>query len=106
MSEFAYFELRRLSDDLVYQFDRKYRASGEIAYQRRDRDLWIVWKPELGWVAFDEELQELRGRSWNVLPKNQGDHPPAGEWLSKKGSKSYVYDLVYCTPPTSNVGKQ
>jgi hypothetical protein len=76
MSSHDYFELRRLSDDLVYQFDRTQRPDGQVAYKRRDQDLWIIFKPEFGWVAYDETSQTLSGRSWNVLPKDQGDYPP------------------------------
>jgi hypothetical protein len=98
-SDHAYFELRRLSDGLVYQFDRALRPDGQIAYKRRDLDLWIVFKSDLGWVAFDEESQILSGRPWSVLPQAQDDHPPEGEWVSKKGAKSYVYELKYLHPP-------
>jgi hypothetical protein len=93
-----YFELRRKSDDLVYQFDRAQRADGQIGYKRRDRDLWIVHRPTLGWVALYEESGLMSGRPWDVLPADQGDHPPPGDWVSKKGAKSYVYELVYCDP--------
>ena len=99
MPDHSYFELRRQSDDLVYQFDRLPLPSGEFGYRRRDRDLWIVYKPPFGWVAYDEETQSLMGRSWNTLPQDQGDYPPPGAWVSKKGVKSYVYELVYCDPP-------
>ena len=94
-----YFELRRRSDNLVYQFDRTPLADGQIGYKRRDRDLWIVYRPTLGWVALNEESGLVGGRLWDVLPADQGDHPPAGDWVSKKGAKSYVYELVYCAQP-------
>ncbi len=45
--------------------------------------------------AWDNVGQSCVGRPWNVLPQDQGDHPPEGEWVSRKGSKSYVYSLVY-----------
>ena len=95
MVNYEHFELRRMSDDLIYQFDRKQMPDGQIGYQRRDADLWIVFTPDWGWVAYLEDKQSLAGRPWNILPKDQGDHPPAGEWVSKKGSKSYVYELKY-----------
>lgn len=96
MSNHDYFELRRKSDDLIYQFDRLQHADGRFGYKRRDQDLWIFFMPEWGWMAWDEETQTVSGRPWNVLPKDQQeDHPPAGEWVSKKGIKSYVYELVY-----------
>jgi hypothetical protein len=99
MDMYEFFELQRQSDDLVYQFDRRVTGNGEIAYQRRDQDLWITYRsPDLGWVAYDEESAQIRGRPWEVLPKDQDpDHPPEGEWVSKKNEKSYVYILKYAT---------
>jgi len=35
------------------------------------------------------------GRPWDTLPHQQGNYPPEGDWISRKGSKSYVYTLVY-----------
>jgi hypothetical protein len=36
------------------------------------------------------------GRPWEGLPSEQPEaQPPEGEWVSKKGSKSYVYSLFY-----------
>ena len=96
MTDYEHFELRRMSDDLIYQFDRKPMPDGQIGYQRRDQDLWITYRPDWGWVAYDEATQSLTGRLWNILPKDQTDHPPEGEWVSKKGVKSYVYELKYC----------
>ncbi len=96
MADHKYFELHRQSDDLIYQFDRKPTFEGKIGYQRRDQDLWITYRPEWGWVAYDEESRSITGRPWNVLPKDQtSDHPPEGEWVSKKNGKSYVYLLKY-----------
>ena len=92
---FEQFELRRMSDDLVYVFVRQTNAGGEVGYRCTDRDFWILNKPDLGWVAWDEASGSVMGRPWNVLPSEQGGHPPEGEWVSKKGAKSYVYLLVY-----------
>lgn len=89
------FELRRQSDDLVYSFVRKARPDGTVGYQRQHQDLWIEHRPDWGWVAWDAESQSCTGRPWNVLPAAQGDHPPEGDWVSRKGPKSYVYSLVY-----------
>jgi hypothetical protein len=93
------FELRRRSDDLIYRFTRSTRADGQSGFKRSDRDLWIEYRPELGWIAWDVETDSLAGRPWHVQPGDQTpDGPPAGEWVSKKGDKSYVYDLVYVAP--------
>lgn len=94
---YNFFTLQRQSDDLIYEFDRRVASNGEIAYQRRDQDLWITYRDsDLGWVAYDEESAEVRGRPWGVLPKDQDpDHPPEGEWVSKKNEKAYVYILKY-----------
>ncbi|WP_166298931.1 hypothetical protein [Bradyrhizobium sp. 2S1] len=89
------FELRRQSDDLVYVFVRKTRPDGTVGYQRQDQDLWIEHRPDWGWVTWDPESQSCTGRPWNVLPADQVDHPPEGDWVSRKGAKSYVYRLVY-----------
>jgi hypothetical protein len=36
------------------------------------------------------------GRPWHVPPQDQSpEFPPEGDWVSKKGSKSYVYSLVH-----------
>lgn len=54
-----------------------------------------VWA---GWLG-DEESQTVMGRPWNVLPEDQpADCPPQGDWVSRKGAKSYVYDLVHEAP--------
>ena len=96
MPQFSTFTLSRLSDDLVYTFDRAEHPGGSVGYKRRDRDLWILYQPQLGWVAYDDNRNELQGRPWNVQPAEQeSTHPPEGEWVSKKGAKSYVYMLKY-----------
>lgn len=100
-SSHEYFELHRLVDGLIYQFDRKLYHNGEIAFRRRDQDLWITYRKEFGWVAWDESSQCLMGRPWNVLAQSQiPDHPPEGEWVSKKGTKTYVYELKYLPTPS------
>lgn len=93
---YEYFELLRLSDKLVYQFDRKTMPDGSIAYQRRDQDLWIVYNTDFGWIAWNDDDQSISGRPWAVMIQDQNpDHPPEGEWVSKKNEKSYVYRLIY-----------
>jgi len=94
----AYFELTRAIDGLVYQFDRRQLPDGSFGYRRRDLNVQIIRKQEFGWISYDEATQSITGRPWNILPKAQGDHPPEGEWVSKKGSKSYVYTLAYREP--------
>ncbi len=96
MESHEYFQLRRLSDDLVYHFDRQLRPDERIGYKRRDQNLWIVFLPEYGWIAVDEKTGAITGRPWNTPLKDQNDdYPPEGEWVSKKGIKSYVYELKY-----------
>lgn len=104
MNKHQYFELHRLSDNLIYQFDRKDTPDGNAGYQRRDQDLWITYHTHLGWVAYDSQTKSVMGRPWNVMPKDQDIHfPPEGEWVSKKGVKSYVYHLKYMqAPPTTS----
>ena len=89
------FELLRLSDGLTYRFHREARADESTGYKREDQDLWILWSAELGWVAVDETTGAVTGRPWYTPPHEQSDFPPEGEWVSKKGIKSYVYQLRY-----------
>lgn len=90
------FQLKRQNDDLIYTFHRKRLPDGTIGYQREDIDLWIGFRPTFGWGAWDSDDRTLLGRPWNTPFADQdADHPPQGEWVSKKGSKSYVYELVY-----------
>lgn len=95
MTDHECFQLRRQSDDLVYTFRRGRDADGNTAYQRQDQDFWITFRPGLGWGAWDGATRSCMGRPWDVLPDAQLDVPPEGIWVSRKGQKSYVYDLVY-----------
>ena len=89
------FELRRQSDHLVYVFERRLDSEGRVGFKRNDGDYWIIQHPRFGWIAGDYGSDAILGRPWNVLPSDQGNTPPEGIWVSRKGSKSYVYDLVY-----------
>lgn len=90
-----YFELKRKVDGLVYEFDLQTRPNGSVGYKRRDQDLWINWHETYGWVAWDGISDYIGGRPWYALPKDQSNYPPEGLWVSMKGEKSYVYELVY-----------
>lgn len=91
-----YFQMRRLTDDVVYEFDQRPYGENGRGYQRRDKpNTWVIFKPEYGWVVIDDNTGHIHGRPWDVLVKEQSDFPPEGEWVSKKGAKSYVYELVY-----------
>ena len=90
------FELRRLSDDLVYVFHRVQDTTGEERFVREDRgDLFIEYSKVLGWVALDPKTGQVTGRPWNDDLRHNVGQPPQGEWVSKKGSRSYVYELRY-----------
>jgi len=95
MSSRERLELHRLSDGLKHRFRRERRADGSVGYKREDEDLWILRLPSLGWVTVDEPTGAITGRPWQSLPQEQSDFPPEGEWVSKKGVKSYVYELRY-----------
>ncbi len=96
METYSSFQLYRLSDGLTYRFDRQERLAGFFAYKRRDQDLWITYQGRLGWVAFDDDTKAIHGRPWDCPPEEQNSsHPPEGTWVSRKGPKSYVYELTY-----------
>ncbi|MFT4183876.1 MAG: hypothetical protein QM636_18380 [Rhizobium sp.] len=88
--------MQRQSDDLFYTFHRKSLPDGSIGYQREDADLWIRFRPGFGWGVWDGDGKTLLGRPWDVPPSEQNmEYPPTGEWVSRKGPKSYVYNLIY-----------
>ncbi|MCA0940137.1 hypothetical protein LCM08_12325 [Salipiger pacificus] len=89
------FELRRQSDDLVYRFERCTGPSGHAGFKRTDGDHWIIRHELLGWIAGDWGSDEVFGRPWDLLAVQSGEVPPEGIWVSRKGPKSYVYELVY-----------
>lgn len=89
------FELRRQLDDLVYRFEKATDPAGRVGFKRSDGDYWIVWHKELRWIAGSWDDKEVYGRPWDQLAEQSEVLPPEGVWVSRKGSKSYVYDLVY-----------
>ena len=96
MQSYARFEFRRHVDGLTYVFERVEAGEGQTRYKRADIDLWVIRHDRFGWVVWDEGTATVLGRPWEGLPSEQPEaQPPEGEWVSKKGSKSYVYSLVY-----------
>ena len=93
------FELRRQSDGLVYQFEKAMTANGSVGFKRSDGDYWIVWHKSLRWIAGTWGEDDVFGRPWDQLAEQSEAIPPEGIWVSRKGAKSYVYDLVYVSAP-------
>ncbi|MEM5476695.1 hypothetical protein [Pacificibacter sp. AS14] len=93
------FELRRRIDDLVYRFAKATDPMGRVGFKRSDGDYWIIWHEKLRWIAGAWDDAEVLGRPWDQLAKQSDASPPEGVWVSRKGSKSYVYDLVYVETP-------
>lgn len=89
------FELRRSSDGLVYHFSAAQDAKGRRGFCRADGDYWIIFHPKWGWIAGDWEGDEVFGRPWMPPETPDPTKPPEGVWVSRKGDKSYVYDLVF-----------
>jgi hypothetical protein len=90
------FEFRRRIDNVIYRFEPAAPREGYPAWKRVDAALWLTWIPGRGWRVVDEH-GAANSQPWNVAPADLG--PPEGEWLSKKGDKSYVYDLVRLPGP-------
>lgn len=89
------FELLRQSDDLVYRFEKAKDAEGRVGFKRTEGDFWIIRHETLGWIAGEWESDEVFRRPWDQLVAQSVTAPPEGIWVSRKGVKSYVYDLVY-----------
>jgi hypothetical protein len=89
-------EMRRYSDGAVYRFfPAPAGGDGFPRYKRADKDIWMLRHPDFGWIVWDGTDGALMGRPWEVAPKDQGDTPPEGDWVSRKGVNSYVYQLVF-----------
>ena len=88
------FELRRRIDGVVYCFEPCKLINGQLAWKREDADMWVTYVKYFGWVCINSE-SAICGIPWSTAINNMGELPPAGEWVSKKGDKSYVYDFVY-----------
>ena|ERR1700691_5571940 len=87
------FECRRRIGDVIYRFEPALPREGNPAWKRVDLDLWLTWIREKGWCVVDAD-GTVNSKPWNVELADQGSEPPEGEWVSRKGDKSYVYDLV------------
>ncbi|WP_063821175.1 hypothetical protein [Nocardia araoensis] len=81
----------RRVDGLTYEFARDGEAHGFPAYKRVDLDIWCRRLPEFGWVVCSES-GEVSSRPFDDA--GRGDLPPEGVWVSRKGDRSYVYDLI------------
>jgi len=88
-------EMRRLSDGAVYRFIAAPTADGALRYRREDKDVWITRDPAFGWIIWDGDNNALMGLPWDIALSDQGDRPPACEWVSKRGKNSFVYQLVF-----------
>ena len=88
-------KLRRQSDSRVYAFTRVGGDGRGSIYVRSDGMVQIVYDEAFGWSIWDSADGALVGRVWSVPPERQAEYPTAGTWVSRKGSKSYVYELTY-----------
>jgi len=81
----------RRVDGLTYEFVRDGEVHGFPSYKRVDLDIWCRRLPDFGWVVCNE-VAEVSSRPFGDA--GWGDLPPEGVWVSYKGDRSYVYDLV------------
>lgn len=81
----------RRMDGLTYEFARDGEADGFLSYKRVDLDMWCRRLPDFGWVVCDA-AGVVSSRPFDAA--GRGDLPPEGVWVSRKGERSYVYDLV------------
>ncbi|MFE3254972.1 hypothetical protein ACFXPS_09230 [Nocardia sp. NPDC059091] len=86
----------RRVDGLTYEFVRDGDAHGFPSYKRVDLDIWCRRLPDFGWVVCTAEAA-VSSRPFDDA--GRGDLPPEGVWVSFKGDRSYVYDLVHTDAP-------
>ncbi len=89
-------ELHRCIDDLFYKYESSGFRNRRPCWRRTDLELYLHCSARSGWVISDEEGLVL-GLSWDLGKDEQGLLPPEGIWVSRKGQKSYVYELKHIT---------
>ena len=88
---------RRRLDGLVYRFLPATERCERPSWKRADGALDLAWTPEHGWAVLDPAGTVL-SLPWAFPKGRQVDHPPRIAWVSSKGDKAYVYDLVAASP--------
>lgn len=78
-------------DGLTYEFVHDGTEHGFPSYKRVDLDIWCRRLPAFGWAVCDAD-GGVSSRPFDDA--GVGDLPPEGVWVSRKGDRSYVYDLV------------
>lgn len=92
-------ELRRLGDGLIYRFAVAGTAMAPD-YVRADGAVLIQFVEQIGWAACDSTTGDITGLPWAVPLAQQSRHcPPAGAWVSRKGERSYPYELHLISEP-------
>ena len=95
-----FFEFCRASDGVVHRFERQGGESDPRGYLRSDGVVCVIFGEGIGWVARDSTTGETTGIPWCVpIDQQHPAHPPEGAWVSKKGEKSYVYELAFVMSP-------
>jgi len=84
--------VRRL-DGLTYRFAREAQPfGGRASYRRTDVPVRIRWIGS-GWATVDE-AGAANGWPIPADAAGPGGEPPRGPWRSRKGARSYLYDLI------------
>jgi len=88
------FEFRRRNDTTVYRYHPCESMNGFPAWKRENIELYVTKLDGFGWVCVDK-TNTIHAIAWGISVNQISALPTAGEWVSKKGDKSYVYDVVY-----------
>lgn len=89
----------RRTDGLTYVFARDGDAHGFPSYRRVDLNLWCRRLPGFGWVVCSDS-GEVFSRPFD--DDGNGELPPEGVWVSRKGDRSYVYELIRAAAPLAD----
>ena len=88
------FIFQRRIDGVTYHYEPCETKGSHSLWKRVDKELWVTYLPELGWACVDRD-KNILGLPWAISIDKQHSLPPAGTWVSRKGDKSYVYDVIY-----------
>jgi hypothetical protein len=87
---------KRLVDHLTYDFTLEAApVHGHPSYRRVDLGVWCRWIPGFGWSVVGAD-GTVTSRPFD--DPGLGELPPTGTWVSRKGDRSYVYELELTTP--------
>lgn len=92
-----HFTLRSLTEGRIYTFSlwNGPPFKSPIFARTDNCNIKVVFDDDFGWIVRNlNNPSELLGRPWDTpFAQQDSRYPPEGIWVSRKGPKSYVYEM-------------